>query len=349
MARVFNRACGWVLSGLLSLGAAQNAAACAFHGYTPDPTLVDILLGTEQVVIARLDPSDPSRYAPVEALMGPDALDLPLAVGAETRAKLLGRPAATVLLARDGAYGPWLELAVLDDRYREVVDQILQRQSAWILGGDEERLQLFAGLLNDPNPDLRRLALRELDRADYSVLQDVRLPRINDLRQDLESGDADMAPIRVLLAGLSRDPSFGGYLSEELDAAVGRALPYMGAYATAMIELEGETAVRTIMERHLMTKSLSVGTREKLLEAFAIQHQTAPRSTRRAIARGVAELLRHSPELAGATARQFGFRSDWSMAKPIARARIAHPPTAIQDIFAVNQYIDLSKAPLIDR
>lgn len=322
------RVCGWVLGGMLGLGGAQAATACAFHGYTPDPTLVDILLTTEQVVIVRLDPSNPNRYTPVDALIGPDALDVPIVPGAATRARLSGRPSATVLLARDGAYGPWLELAVLDDRYRAIVDHVLQRQSAWLFGGEKERLSLFAERLNDPNPDIRRLALQELDRAPYGTLQDLRLPSVRNLRQDLETGDDDLMPIRILLAGLSKDTSLSRFLSTELDAAIHNDVPYMGAYATALIELEGQAAVQAILDRHLSAGTLSLETREKLLEALALQHKTAPAPTRRVIASGVADLLRTSPDLNEAAARQFGFRNHWSVSKPVSRAKTARPASS---------------------
>lgn len=307
---------GWILSGALGLGLAEGAKACAFHGYTPNPTLIDVLLTTEQVVIARPASPGSNRYKLVETLAGPEVSNIPITVDPATRALLDGKPSSTVLLARDGSYGPWLEIAILDDRYRKFVTGVLQQQSELRLGGDKKRLRLFATLVNDQNPDIRRLALRELDRAPYGDLKRLRLPRIHNLRQDLEAGDRDLMPIRVLLAGLSQDRSFTGFLSAKLDAAIQDEVPYMGAYATAMIELEGRTAVQDILERHLKAEGQSTATREKLLQALAIQYKTAPGPTRRFISRGVADLLRNSPELGDVAARQFGFQSRGSLAAP---------------------------------
>ncbi|MEL7204869.1 MAG: hypothetical protein AAGL19_11895, partial [Pseudomonadota bacterium] len=98
------------LATALAFGTAKTVAACEFHGYIPDPTLVDILLGTEHVVVARPDPVDPSRYKPTESLIGPWDITIPLAVSDDIRMQLSGDEA--VLLAREEAYGPWLELAV---------------------------------------------------------------------------------------------------------------------------------------------------------------------------------------------------------------------------------------------
>lgn len=311
-----NRFFGWVLSVMLGLATGGGAMACAFHGYNPNPTLIDVLLATEQVVIARPDPSDPNRYMPLETLAGPDVLDIPVRVTPTTRALLKGRPSSTVLLARDGSYGPWLEIAVLDDRYRQFIGKVLRQQSELLSGGDGKRLRLFATLLNDPNPDIRRLELQELDRAPYGDLKGLRLPDIQNLRQDLKNGDGDLMPIRVLLAGLSQDRSLSRFLSSELDAAVQNDVPYMGAYATAVIELEGRGAVQDILERYLKKDGLSEATREKLLQALAIQYKTASGSTRRSIAQGVADLLRDSPELGDVASRQFGFQSRGKLAEP---------------------------------
>ncbi|MEM7753641.1 MAG: hypothetical protein AAF230_09520, partial [Pseudomonadota bacterium] len=223
------------LSGLLSLWLGQTALGCAFHGYTPDPTLVDVLYATEHAVLARLDPSRPNHYVPFETLVGPEASTIPVAGDAGTRSRLLHAPSQTVLLARDGAYGPWLELAVLDGRFRDVVTHVLAQQSHWRWGGEAARAQHFAALVNDPNPDIERLALQELDRVPYTTLKALDRPELIGLRQALESIDDDLMPIRVLLAGLSKDRRFSPYLRAELDTAVLNDVPYLGAYATALI------------------------------------------------------------------------------------------------------------------
>lgn len=299
---------GWLLSGALSLSSVPPTLACAFHGYTPNPTLVDLLMMTEQVVIAELDPSQPNRYRPLEVLMGPDITDIPITVSTSIAKTLSTRPSARVLLARDGAYGPWVVLTVLDQRLHEVLSHVIERQSALINGGDEERLALFASLLNDSSDDVRRLSLQELDRVPYSALREVRLPSIANLKRDLETGDEGLMPIRILLAGLSQDQSFSPFLLEELDMAVNGDIAYMGAYATALIELNRQDAVLGILDRYVANKAQPLDRRTKILEALSIQHKTAPRQTRREIARGVASVLHHSPELKEPAARFFGFR-----------------------------------------
>lgn len=292
---------------LLALSGGQAARACAFHGYTPDPTLVDVLLTTEQALVARVDPADPSRYQPVEVLAGAQVTQVPLRVSDEVRARLKGRPGASVLLARDGIYGPWLALAVLDRDYRRIVGQVLENQVDWLYGDGQARLTYFARRLNHANPDIRRLALREMDRAPYGALRALRRPKIRRLGAELETGDAELMPIRILLAGLSRDRRYTSYLEARLARAVRADVPYLGAYATALIELEGRAAVEPILETFLKDESLPLETRVKLLDGLAVQHKTAPRATRRAIVLAVADLLKSAPEFFEAAPGMFGY------------------------------------------
>ncbi|MDQ2093744.1 hypothetical protein [Rhodalgimonas zhirmunskyi] len=311
--RAANKLAGWIVSAALCLGSAQPAMACAFHTYTPDPTLVDALLATEQVVIARRDPSDPGRYVPVETLMGPEVSEITIATGAGMRPRLAAPPGAMLLLLRDEAYGPWIEAEVLDQEFRAVIQRVLARQSAWMYENDDDRLPYFAGLVNADSPAIRRLALLELDRAPYSDLRALRLAGVATLKQDLESGEEALRPICILLAGLSGEPGFVPYLNAGLNVALRDGTPYAGAYATALIELEGAPAAHRII-RDLRDARLPVAAREKLLEALAIHYKSAPGEMRGLIAREVASSLRATPELGEAAARQFGFFRRWAPA-----------------------------------
>ena len=303
-----NRVLGWALSGILCLSAGEATWACAFHGYTPDPTLVDVLLATEQVAVVRLDPANPSRYTLLQVLAGPDVSEFPIPVTDSIRRTLVARPSASLLVARDGAYGPWMALTILDPRFQKVITRVVERQADLLNGGDDARLALFAKLLNSESAAVRHLALQELDRVAYSSLRTARIPKVQGLQRALETGDEELMPVRVLLAGLSGDQSYSSFLSGELDMAVEGRLPYMGAYATALIELNGKSAVQEIIDRYLKPRVLPLETRTKLLEALSVQHKAAPRSTRREIARDIAELLRDSPDLREPAARFFGLR-----------------------------------------
>ena len=289
---------GWALAAGLCLAPAQNALACAFHGYIPDPTLVDLLLATEQAVIAR--PTQRGTYQTIEALLGPNLRDIPVTPSAAFRG------ADTVLLLRDGAYGPWVEAAELDQRFQSIIRAVIQNQSAWQLGQDASRIQLFASLVNDPNSSIQRLALQELDRLPYATLKDVQVPPLRGLLENVEAGELDQRPIRILLAGLSDDRRFGPVLANALHAAVLQDKPYLGAYVTALIEQQGRPAVEAIITHYLSSGATSQSVQEKLLDALALQYKTARGGVRRTIAREIAALVRDTPDMTELVVAQFG-------------------------------------------
>jgi hypothetical protein len=222
------------------------------------------------------------------------------------RTQLEGDNAATALLVRDGAYGPWTEAALLDTRYRNVIDTVIQNQSAWQLGQDRGRARLFAALVNDTNPDLQRLALQELDRLPYPMLKELRVPPLRTLMQDIVTGDPDQRPIRILLAGLSGDRSFAAPLANALHNAVLQDTAHLGAYVTALIELQGAAAVEAIVAHYLMPGHMTQSVQDKLLDALALQYRAARSATRRSIAREVAALVRRNPAMADRVIAQFG-------------------------------------------
>lgn len=296
-----------VLSALLSMVGGQVAQACAFHGYAPSQTLVDRLLETEQVVVVRLSPNDPNKYVPVATLMGPVVSDIPIVPSALAQNSLSDGDEYTVLLARDGSYGPWREITLLDDRVRVLVEAVLQRQSAWLLGGEADRVQMFAKLVNDANPNVRRLALQELDRAPYAVLKATPIPAVRNLAQDPQVTDSSLTPIRILLVGLSQDQRYVAQLTESLDLAVAQDVAFTGAYATALIELSGTTGVAHIRDQYLQRPDLPAITRDRLLQALAIQYRSSDAATRRFITQEIASLSRSVPGFQDAAAAQFGF------------------------------------------
>lgn len=292
-------------AAVLALGAAPTARACAFHGYTPDPTLVDLLLATEEVVIARLSQAG-AQFDPVETLAGPEVTQIALRPSAQTRLAAQRSPGLRVLLARDGSYGPWQEVTVLEGSMGAVMRSVLSRQVTWQSGDPQARVAFFARHLNAPEPDLRRLALREMDRADYATLRKSSLPQVTGLRRDLGQEDDALRPIRILLAGLSGDRSFVPFLTEALAKGVAARKPYLGAYATALIELDGTKGVETIAARYLSDPDLAFDLREKLVQALALQYHVAPGGVRRDISRTVARLSRQDTGFAQSAARQFG-------------------------------------------
>ncbi|MGB0440903.1 MAG: hypothetical protein ACPGFC_12505, partial [Paracoccaceae bacterium] len=66
-----------VKAATLAIGltlSATTALACAFHSYVPEETVVDKMLGSDHIVLARPDPHNPTRFKAVDALL--DCVDI---------------------------------------------------------------------------------------------------------------------------------------------------------------------------------------------------------------------------------------------------------------------------------
>ena len=153
------------------------AAACGFHTYAPQPTMVDRLLNSDHIVFARPDPENPFRFKVTEAFEGPMAdVELPHLVDSAACRRFAADPDAQSLFARDGAYGPWLRIAYVGGEMKSVLDHVLPNLAEWGgLGDDRGRYEYFAGLIATGNRSIQSLALRELDQASYSVFDRRRL------------------------------------------------------------------------------------------------------------------------------------------------------------------------------
>lgn len=327
---------------ILSTVLGPAALACAFHNYAPGEGLIDRLLASEHIVLVRPDPDDAGRYIAVEALEGGLAdVVIPAVPDPETRARLLANPDHAVLFAREESYGPWAELAYLGPEFRAVIGTVMARLPQWELGDDLGRYAMFAGLIGHVDPAIAEAALREVDQADYGVLR--QLPLAGNAEMilaaiDDPAGD-DLRPIRILLLGLSGDDRAADYLRPAFTRALMTDGAILGAYATALMELGGPDAADTIAREVLLDAKLPVETRELVVEAFALQSQSGAMETGQAVRAAIDSVLVQAPELAGAVARQFGMRGDFSQNERLAGMMNEKRVTAIADMLAVGQYV----------
>jgi hypothetical protein len=329
-------------TALAAFGLAGPASPCAFHNYAPADSLVNRLLATDHIVLARPDPANPFRYAALEAVEGPlDGVEIPFLVDSVTRRRMALNPGDTVLFIRDEGYGAWTRVAYLDAGMRPVFDSVAARLPEWELGADEDRFRMFAGLIDHPDAAVADIALREIDQADYSILRE--LP-ITAAAEPIMAGlddptQFDLRPIRILILGLTGDPRAESFLRASFDRALGYDGAVLGAYATALIELGGPASLDRIAREVLLDPDLPVETRELVVEAFAVQSQSGAADTGQAARAAIDMVLGQSPELAGAVARQFGMRGDFSQNERLAGLMNEKRVTAIADMLAVGQYV----------
>lgn len=322
------------------------ATPCGFHNYTPGPTMVELMLGSSAIVLARQSDVTPFRYAIYEVLAGHDpGVTIPYLVDTATRRTLKTADAA-VLFAYDAHNQTWQNLGLVDGETLPVIERILLNLPDWRMGGDLERAEMFALLLDHPNATIRRLALRELDRVDYSVLRELVL--LADTRPLLlglnDLTERNLEPIRALLLGLSRDMSVSGHLYRGLAENLLFGGPEVGAYATALIELQGVGAVEYLIRDHLSDQSLPDISKELIIEAMALHSSYGRVEVAKAVADRLDQSIRQNPALAVPAARQFLSRYDWSLHDTIADVQDQLPRLSEDDLALVTHYVLMSGA-----
>lgn len=332
-----------------ALFAGTSAWSCAFHNYAPQPTLVDRLLESEHIVLARPSDDDPFRFVATEALEGNlEHVELPHLVDSATRRKLASDPSARVLFVRDGAYGPWRRVAYVNDEMQSILSDVMAQLSGWRLGESVGRFDYFASKITTDDPVIHRLALRELDQADYGVLQSLRLSvpadRLIDRLNLIQ--EFDLKPIRILLLGLSGTPEAEGLLRAGI-ARNKNGSSLLGANVTALIELVGPDAVEEIASTYLQDPSLPEASHESFVEALALHSQFGSNEMQATIRANVKNVLRENPRLATSVARQFGARSDWSHVAALEEAYRNKEGLEMSDIIVMAQYISLAKQAAI--
>ncbi|MVO17595.1 hypothetical protein [Parasedimentitalea huanghaiensis] len=302
----------FLVGGLLvpSLG-----SPCGFHNYTPQPTLVDRLLGSDEIVLARSSPNNPFQFKAYQALAGDlGSSEIPFLVDSNTRRRFALDANTAVLFARDGAYGPWQRLAFVDAELAPVLSSVMEKLPAWELGNDNDRFRYFASLIGHPDDRIHKLALRELDQADYSVLQGLNLtiePQRLLVRFNAPI-ETEYKAIRVLLLGLSGDAQLLELLERGVENSTRSEGRYLGAYATALIELAGPDTVTDLAKSYLTNPEISLLSKELLFEAIALHGGSDDLAMETSISKAVNSVLWLDSRLAGAVARQFGSRSNWS-------------------------------------
>lgn len=328
-----------VLAGLL---AATSVDACGYHNLAPLPSMVNRLLSSDEIVLARASPDNPFEYQAVEALVGDlRPVDIQYLVDSTTRRRLVRDDNASVLFARSATNAEWERLAFVDAALAPVLEMVMEKLPDWEAGDDDDRISFFAALIGHPNKRIHHLALRELDQPDYAVLRDLELdvePARLLVRFD-DPTEAEFRNIRILLLGLSGEEDVRPRLELGVERATIYGDRYLGAYATALIELVGPDAVTELASRYLTDRVLPFSTRDLFLEAISLHGQTGDPAMEEAISIAIQSALWIDPGLAGAVARRFGARSDWSHHSALEALLMEGAVLASADMQDVSQYL----------
>lgn len=305
------------------LALAGPAVSCAFHTVLPERTAIDRVLESDHLVLARPDPENPFAFRVTETLIdGKREVVLTDLVDSYTRRALASDPEDTVLFGYDAETAEWRRIAYISPAYRAVVERVLAERDGWVQPYDPARFEIFEALQIHPDPALRNLALREIDKAPYDVLRgiDLQIP-VEELLAGMGNIQAySYIPIRALLLGLSGDDAARAKLRSYVDTVAGwnRGTDHLGAFAAGLIEIDGTDGVNQLERQILSAPGQPLDKLEQVVEALAIHNGGGTPGMRAAIAGALDRMIGARPETAPLVARQFGGRQDWSQAARLA-------------------------------
>ena len=260
---------------------AQAASACSFDGFPIPTSIVDRLIGSNQIVLTRPDPDEVLRFTITEVVEGdPGTSQVPLTLSAIERKRLEANPDDMVMFARAGAFSNWQRIGYVPARHHDLFGRIADRLPDWRREADLDRAATFAPYADDDDPLIRTAALVELGRQQYADLR--MLDHARDAGALMERLDVlseqYLVPIRLQLIGLSKDRAALGSLENRLAGAVQANDPNLRHYATAYIELGGAGAVEAVSREYLTDTSLSLDAKRKIMDAIGLhQREGDPR------------------------------------------------------------------------
>ena len=305
-----------VLAALAALVPAP-VLACLVCITLPERTIADRVIEAGTVVLARENPARSFSYVPVEQLRGEASPEpIPFLVDSTTRRRLAADPDAAVLFVREGE--SWVQLAYVDGAVRAMLDHILEAAPVWDAEPDHgERFAFFAELHDHPNETIRLPALAEISRSPYAQIRSMtpRLARAEIARILRDPKWVEWAPIHILFLGLSDDPDDHDFVRRMTRLAAERGMrSHVGAWATALVEIDGPAAIDWLRATYLEDPNRGVEELRQVVTAFAVLAEGGDVALGPRIAATFRSLARDRPDLAGEAAKHLATLGDWSQA-----------------------------------
>jgi hypothetical protein len=122
-------------------------------------------------------------------------------------------------------------------------------------------------------------------------------------------------------------------------AVHGDASTSLGAFATALVEIDGPAGIERLEQAILHDTAQPLAKLEQIVEALAIHNGAGPANVKDAIGAALGRLVHARPEAAPLVARQFGGRSDWSQARRLEAVVQGRKLSNTADFMAVAVYV----------
>jgi len=326
-----------------------TASACVVCIPFPEDTVTDRLLKAGVVVLARENSQKPFSFSARVVLKGEledPAIDL--FVNSSLRRRLAANPKHSVVLAYDEATNHWSSLGYATPPYEALVHEILARAPVWKSSfGQETRARFFLPYLADEDPAVRNLAYLEVGQASYDLIReaDPIVPR-----QQVHAFLANLMYLEwqalyILLLGVDATPAEAERIRQTMKnkAQFGQS-PNLSAWATALIEVDGEVAVDWLETAYFARPDRHADDVLEIVKALSVQGATAGPGLRRRIAESYGVLIQTHPSLAGWAARDLGAWQDWRFVESLEQLRARTPAMDSATAYAIDYYLGRARS-----
>lgn len=301
------------------------AAACLYFTGTPSllngcqicvpfpkKSVVDFLIESDTVILAREDPDRPFHLRTIEVLKGmPGDEQIDLFVDSTSRRLLAIYPERSVVVVKHKEKGEskWRRIGLTDKDLDPLLREILDSADAWEQAPDK-RFEFFAQLLGHKNSQISTAAHLEVGRAPYAEIKRLGATQPPPLSREAIRTFLDNPryiewhALYLLLLSQSSEPEDRGYLLESWQSTVrfGTTIR-LAALATVAIEIEGGKAIKLIESEYFHNASREIDELKEVFKALSVHGNGGRTKLRAQIANAYAILLAQHPTMAPAVVK----------------------------------------------
>ncbi|MEM8767020.1 MAG: hypothetical protein AAGE43_06235 [Pseudomonadota bacterium] len=332
---------------LLTFFTAVLAATASAHPIlvpVPTQTMADRVLESDTLLLAREDPQEPFRYAPVGKLKGEiGSKPIDLFMPSQVRRRLASDPELTVLLWRRGRGKSWQTLGFASEDYLQVVQRILSFAGEWTPNETDnlQRLQEFAPLLGHEDVRLHELAYLEIGRATYASIRSVGTGvSMKRVRAMLDNPIFyQWRGLDIMLMGLSESERDHARVLKTIEQKQRLATDLnLAAWATAYLEITGTAGIDQLVEWYFRDERRSRGELNAISRALAGHANEAPELIEPVVAAYRIMLANH-PSAAPDIAHDLIAWQRWDLADKLSELRPELTRSDPLGMYKVNLYL----------
>ena len=317
----------------------------------PEATVTDQLLQASVVVLARENPDKPFSYVAVEVLKGElEDPRIDLFIDSTTRRRLALDSDQSVVLTFSGATNEWRSAGYATPLYKALAREILARAPTWNQWSHEEnRATFFLPYLADADRFVRELAYLEVGRASYDTIRraDPFVPAAQVRRFLADPLYLEWHALYILLLGVEAKAEEKNMIRAELASRAQFNLTRnLSAWATALIEIDGEAAIDWLEAFYIGAPDRDPDAVLEIVKALSVQGTRQRSGLRRRIAESYGLLVQTHPSLAGWAARDLTAWRDWRLVDTVAELRNSQSAMDGATAYAIDYYI--GRAPSAD-